>query len=447
MAFTPEEEKWLSETWAEWQRSARLTGKKIGFEDFMDFKWFFRDFVRAFRKAGFEAVQPRPPYYNEWDYVDHSISRSENEDEIAEKFGVKFEEKEEEVTSLPDLLNKLGVPELPKPDDPYASMIMENLVKELAERLKDAEAERGKIKVTIAGKKRIWGAKKVYEFVDELRSKIGSLEAEKERLLGEREKFKGIEPIKLRVLKAFKEGILEYSAGSIVETRDIDWAIQKIEQGFAERVGVEPIVRPIPPPTAPPKEIFRPPEKPPEKPPTRVLPPIPEKCPIDGSLLEEVTRVPLLIKDPLELTSEEEYWRASVGLPIPTTRLEWIEVPLTMKVWICKGVPEHFFERDALGRLVERTPEYLYRRILRETARFRRIEAPAAEFVPPEVRTRFLQWVRRWEAPEAGKKAYQLHPKDWLLTKGIAWGDFLKLPDDERKRLLEEYDRLSRERK
>jgi len=270
------------------------------------------------------------------------------------------------------------------------------------------------------------------------------LEETKRRAVQEREGLeKKVAPVKLRILRGFKEGIIEYSAGSIVETRDIDWAIQKIDQGFAERVGVEP----IPPPTAPPKEIFRPPEKPPEKPPIRVLPPLPEKCPIDGSPLEEVTRVPLFIPDPLRLTVEEEDWRARARLPLPTTHVEWIDVPVTMKVWMCKAEPQHYFERDAMGRLVERTPEYLYRRILRETARFRRIEAPAAEFVPPEVRTRFLQWVRRWEAPEAGRKAYQLHPKDWLLQRGIAWGDFLKLPDDERKRLLEEYDRLSRERK
>jgi len=274
------------------------------------------------------------------------------------------------------------------------------------------------------------------------------LEETKRRAKQEREALeKKVAPVKLRIIRGFKEGILEYSAGSIVETRDVEWALQKIEKGFAERVVVGvPEVRP-PPPVVPP--VFKPPAKPPEKPPVKVLPPVPEKCPIDGTPLEEVTRVPMLIKDPLTLSAEEEYFRARSGLPLPTAKVEWIEIPATMKVWMCKGEPQHYFERDALGRLVERTPEYLYRKILRETAKLRRIEAPAVapEFVPPEVRTRFLEWMRRWEAPEAGKKAFQLHPKDWLLTKGIAWGDFLKKSDEERKALMNEYDRLVRERK
>jgi hypothetical protein len=70
---------------------------------------------------------------------------------------------------------------------------------------------------------------------------------------------KRVAPVKLRILKAFREGIVDYTPGSIVQTRDIDWALGLIEKGLAERVAVEvPVeVKPPAPPTAPPEEIFK----------------------------------------------------------------------------------------------------------------------------------------------------------------------------------------------
>jgi len=186
MSFTREEEKWLSETWRKQTRHARLAGRTLGFKEYMSFKWFFKDFVRAFENAGFEKDSPTPPYYNAWDAVDFYISREENEEIIETQFHVKFEEEvEEEVKSLPDLLKKLGTPSLPELDDPYAPILMEELVRELAERLKDAEELKGKIRVSVAGKTRVWGAGKIHDFINELHLKIRSLEAERERLLRE----------------------------------------------------------------------------------------------------------------------------------------------------------------------------------------------------------------------------------------------------------------------
>jgi len=92
-------------------------------------------------------------------------------------------EKIEEPTSLEELLVKLGLPELPSPDDPYASIKMEEIMRELAERLEEAEHMKGKIKVKVAGKTRIWGSRKIYEFVDDLNRRVRQLEEEKATLV------------------------------------------------------------------------------------------------------------------------------------------------------------------------------------------------------------------------------------------------------------------------
>ncbi|MBA7491658.1 hypothetical protein ES702_02206 [subsurface metagenome] len=83
--------------------------------------------------------------------------------------------------------------------------------------------------------------------------KIKELEhllAESERLR-EEEKAKPPEvaPVKIRVLKGFSEGIMDYVVGQVVETRNVDWVLDKVQKGFAERVGVEVPVTP------PPKEL------------------------------------------------------------------------------------------------------------------------------------------------------------------------------------------------
>jgi len=248
------------------------------------------------------------------------------------------------------------------------------------------------------------------------------LEQTRQRSKQEKEGLeKKVAPVKLRILRGFKEGIIEYSAGSIVETRDIDWAIQKMDQGFAERVGVEPMVKP---PAVP----------------LSIAPKVKHKFLSDDqveALWQEFVayarmkdvKAPEVYRDRLMLeikTAEDYETAARRGRRLVETILE--EIPRLPAGW----------KRLVGGYLTENgkfVPEEEY------------LRAPAAEFVPPEVRTRFLQWVRRWEAPEAGRKAYQLHPKDWLLQRGITWGDFLKKPDDERKALLDEYERLMREQK
>jgi hypothetical protein len=61
-----------------------------------------------------------------------------------------------------------------------------------------------------------------------------------------REEAKKKPALKVRILQNFKEGIQYFRKGDVIETHNIEWALNKIEQGLAERVGVEVPVKIIP---------------------------------------------------------------------------------------------------------------------------------------------------------------------------------------------------------
>jgi len=166
--------------------------------------------------------------------------------------------------------------------------------------------------------------------------------------------------------------------------------------------------------------------------PVKLLPSVPEYCPICGVRLKLMTRVPIMIKDPLKLTAEEEYYRAKEGLPLPIGHIEWVDVPETMKVWQCQ-VCDALFERDLKGRLIQRTPEYIYRKIIRERAKLEKLIAPPTPTpAPPRVPRKVTL-----EPPD-------IAPLDWVKhVKGIdevTW--WKKMTTEERKKILDEYERL-----
>ncbi len=85
--------------------------------------------------------------------------------------------------------------------------------------------------------------------------KIKALELqllESERLLDE-EKARPPEmaPVKVKILKPFSEGIFDYTPGSVIESKDLDWVLQKIKDGSVERVDVTVAVET----KGPPKEL------------------------------------------------------------------------------------------------------------------------------------------------------------------------------------------------
>jgi len=181
-----------------------------------------------------------------------------------------------------------------------------------------------------------------------------------------------------------------------------------------------------------------PPPKPREVPAPRLLPPTPEVCPIDGTALEQVAWVPILVRDPLtlRLTSEEEYLRAREGLPLPTTVQMRIDIPATMKVWMCKGEEPHYFERDERGALLQRTSEDMYRRILRERAKVERIALPPVARPVP-------YWVSAPPVTRREERAVLPNFWDWLREMKkmtMPMNQYIDLPESERKALLKEFE-------
>lgn len=167
------------------------------------------------------------------------------------------------------------------------------------------------------------------------------------------------------------------------------------------------------------------------------VPPVTPVCPKCGGELKELTRVPIFIKDPLRLTAEEEYTRAERGIPLPTTHMELIEVPPTMKVWRCEKC-EALFERDARGRLIERFPEFVYRKILREWRAIEKRVAPPTPAVPT---------VRPPTRPPTALKPPAIGPIPWRRyvkkIDDVTW--WKKMTAEERKKIDDEYLRLVEE--
>jgi len=167
----------------------------------------------------------------------------------------------------------------------------------------------------------------------------------------------------------------------------------------------------------------------PKIPKPRLLPPPPETCPIEGTHLSLLTRIP--VKGPVRLTEEEESFRQAMHLPTLTEEITWIDVPPTLKVWVCEAPTPHYFERSADGRLIQRTQEYLYKKILREAAKLRKITAPLPTLpsiglppthrpTPPVVLS-FQRWLRQ--------------------IKNMYFTEYAKLSEEGRKNMRDEYEK------
>jgi hypothetical protein len=162
---------------------------------------------------------------------------------------------------------------------------------------------------------------------------------------------------------------------------------------------------PGPPPPTPLEEVAKRP--PPPKP--KVLPPIPETCPIDGTPLERLSKVPL---------------------PGPGGVIELVDVPPTIAAYRCQR--GHLFEVDPTGRLVERRPEHLAKEIVRELERARRARVAAA-VAPVGYPVAKLRAPRPIEVVHADFLA-------WLArTKGMTQEEFINLSGEEKSKLVKEW--------
>jgi len=128
------------------------------------------------------------------------------------------------------LISPLSEKEIGEQYKQYKMMMLEEvrekypeIINELEERL--VELERKELT-----------SKRRYKKIKQLEREL----AETKRLL-EEEKARPPEvpPIKVRILKAFTEGIIDYTPGSVIETRDLDWVIEKVQRGLVEKVGLE----------------------------------------------------------------------------------------------------------------------------------------------------------------------------------------------------------------
>jgi len=101
---------------------------------------------------------------------------------------------------------------------------------------------------------------------ERLAKRVEEVEAERERERREAaEKIASLErelaaapTIRLKIMSDFKEGIVEFRAGQILETKNRGWALSKIREGLAEEVAPEEVI-PVPPPK--PVPIIPPPER------------------------------------------------------------------------------------------------------------------------------------------------------------------------------------------
>lgn len=420
MSIRPDWGDWdlWGKLWDEWVRF-RKGEKNIAMEH-IQFIDLYNFFVRQVKALGVD-----PHTVDVKAFIDPKLTYSENKSILAEILAVPPTEAEY-ASMYESFRHELEEQVKEKYPDVWATWQkqIEQLEKE-TEALPKVERERAKFK------------KLSEDLAYKLEETVSRFEEEKKAL------EKRVAPVKLRIIRAFREGIIDYTIGSVVESRDIDWALSLIDRGLAERVAVEvPVeVKPKPPPTAPPEEIFRRP---------------PPKVEVDRELERK-------LRDVFETT---------LRIGLPTEKLPGLSPT--------RFIPEFRLELDAVKTLpteaeMIRAIEELAKSIIRRESKpappklplppgWRETEngylTPEGEFVPkeefpryvrpevvpPEVRTRFLDWMKRFLPPGPERKAISLHPRDWLLSRyNLTWGEFLKLPPDEAKMLLDKYERECRE--
>ena len=252
--------------------------------------------------------------------------------------------------------------------------------------------------------------------IKKLEESLGETER---RLEEERAKPPEVKPIKIRILRTFREGIVDYTAGSVIETRNLDWAMDKIEKGYAERVAIEVPVK---------------------------------RAPVEAEV-EWTRTLERKLGDVFETTLR-------VGLPEegiePVTPYRFLP-EFRLELETVKTLPTE----DEMRRHIERLAKTIVRR-------------EGKPIKPPEVKLPALppgwmkitggylvngRFISEEEMPAVMKKMERmrvrlapppkppgLNLRDWLMWEhGLAWGEFLRLSTEERKILLNTYERLCRE--
>ncbi|RLG02829.1 MAG: hypothetical protein DRN54_03905 [Thaumarchaeota archaeon] len=259
-----------------------------------------------------------------------------------------------------------------KPETRYREML-----------LADLEREARELEAVVLKEEDYAKLLKAQRELEKIRKKIKELEAERaaerrryeEEIRRLKEELAGIPPRKYMVMSDFEEGIMKFKAGQIIETRNIDWAEEKVKEGLLEPY------RP-PPPAKPPVKVV-PPTVP--KPPKKPLKEFPEEIErLRKALLEEAERQFIL-----QGLKREDFLanRADVVAAIRTAILMYGELP-----------------KEEAEEKIRAKVESAVKEIIRKVKRPRAIPPPVAAKptalpLPPE-------------APKYG--IYGWHPWAWL---------------------------------
>lgn len=213
-------EKWLAwqELYKKWERVYGIDVPNLTYRSMQGlYQWF----VRACEQKGVD-----PQSIDVEALVDPSLTYGENKRILAEFMVGEPSEKEygEMYESVKGEMERTVREQFPE------------IIEPLEERIAVLEREKDK-------------AKRYKKLVKELKLELAETQA---RLEEERQKPPEIAPVKFHVITDFTEGIIDYKTSQIIETRDIDWALQKIEQGVLERIRPEV---PLPPPPEIAKEL------------------------------------------------------------------------------------------------------------------------------------------------------------------------------------------------
>jgi len=323
---------------------------------------------------------------------------------------------------------------------------------------------------------------------------VKAAEELKRQLEKAREEARKKPALKIRILQNFKEGIQYFKRGDVIETHNIDWALAKIEQGLAERVGVEVPVKILP--EAPPKPAVKPPTPPPTpKERMRFLTDVfkavlsRNNVPVKSEYLSRWRlELPSILQLPLEQQegAAEKFameivneHRAKVSLlrrvrekkptaPVKEIPPEWKKVK---EGWITPNgvfIPEEKAVEEVVKEVVPPAPplkppaaalwRWLFDTMYKDV--WRRVEGgwvtPKGLFVPygreraaVERIFRSLPAEEQREILERFRSYFPEVPRmsqaEWLKeVKGIEWDEYVRMSDMEKAELLDEYMRYRR---
>lgn len=468
-AFRKEDEDFLHDTWTEWTRAEKLGKYKLGMS-YMDLRHLYKFFLDTLKKSGIPSTSSIPPYWGElWDIIDNTLSRGENEEAIerevrlqAPHTPMEIEAAVEEGETEAEILGYL---------ESMADDLGKRVVsKEMAEKVDELEATVGALKEEKT--RRRLTERGLEEAIQKVRS-LQDLLAKKEAELKARPPA---QIFRLRVLKDFKEELVTYREGTILELstkEEIEWAKKKMLEGLLEEV---PLIEK--PPVAPPPSVK-------VVPPTPIFKPRPalsteeleeirrdykrkfevdirtRDLPIRESMLrfddlfsgwrDDVEHLAFPTRDEALKALEDELrslletlqvtYKPEVKPPIPIAAPAWDHAEAVKIYWDVRSIFEAAnidpdLYRDEAYKLIATCASPSEARVkLREWA-----EAKIRELTrvsPPRVRPEVRPMPPRLEPPD-------IAPLDWVqYIKGIDLNTWtLKMSPEERKTILDEYERL-----